>query len=362
MSAPTDPPQPAERQPSEGGPLSEAQRPRGSEAPLGAAEHPAQPPSRGARASEVWKATGASESTPGVLEASIEPPHRPRARALVTLLGDESPEVWEVAREALLELGRAAVPALESAARLGEPRARVRSRSLLRTLDQRRAARALLRVLGRRQLDFEAGLWRMAAFEQPGADLQPARRRLEELCERVRERLREAPAGYERAMVLPSVLGGEVGLGGELETYHHPRNTSIAHALNSGQGLPLTLVGIYQAVARRVGLNAYGVGLPGHMLLRVPFGERSVLIDPYHFGAVRTRKGVTAMLLGQGHSPNPRWFASDAPNSLLARQLANLDLAFAASGRGSDRHELRPVVRAAVRHGLLRPQNSPPRS
>ncbi len=299
-------------------------------------------------------AEGSSEAA-----APTEPPHRRRASALAALLGDENPTVWEAAHEALLEAARAARPELKRAARGPEPLARVRARGLLRRLDQRRTLRALIRGLGAREVDLEAGLWRLAAFEHPGLDPRPGLARLDELAERVRERLDEAPHGYERAMVLPSVLGGEAGLGGRIEDYHHPRHASIAHALDRGEGLPLTLVGIYLAVARRAGLEAHGVGLPGHMLLRLPFGERSVLVDTFHHGAVRTRKEVTAMLLGQGHAPHPKWFANSPAGGLLARQFANFDLALAQAGRNADRHEFRLALRAAVRHGWLRPPRTP---
>lgn len=328
-------------------------------APLGSPAGPGRPQAANA-AGDAPEAPGTPPGgdSGGVL-VPVEPPHRRRARALTTLLGDESPAVWEAAHEALLEQGRAARPTLALAARSAEPLARVRARGLLRRLDQRDTVRALIRGFGAPEVDFEAGLWRLAAFEQPGVDPRPGLRRLDELAARVRERLLETPHGYERAMVLPSVLGAEAGFGGLVEQYHHPRHTSIAHALDKGQGLPLTLVGIYIGVARRAGLSAQGVGLPGHMLLRLPFGERSVLIDPFHHGAVRTRKEVTAMLLGQGHAPHPQWFANTPPGGLLARQFANFDLALAQAGRNADRYEFRPALRAAVRHGWLRPPRSP---
>ena len=330
-------------------------------APLGSPADPGctgpQGPGPGPVAGAEKCDSGPPESAAGTLRP-VEPPHRRRARALATLLGDESPAVWEAAHEALLSAGRAARPTLQLAARGSEPLGRVRARALLRRLDQRDSVRALIRGFGAAEVDFEAGLWRLSAFEQPGVDPRPGLERLDELAKRVRERSEETPLGYERAMVLPSVLGGEAGFGGLVEEYHHPRHTSIAHALEKGQGLPLTLVGIYLGVARRAGIQAHGVGLPGHMLLRLPFGERSVLVDPFHHGAVRARKEVTAMLLGQGHAPHPQWFANTPPGGLLARQFANFDLALAQAGRNSDRYEFRPAIRAAIRHGWLRPPRS----
>jgi regulator of sirC expression with transglutaminase-like and TPR domain len=98
---------------------------------------------------------------------------------------------------------------------------------------------------------------------------------------------------------LHAVLFDEEGFCGNTDDYYSPANSYVPAVLETKKGLPITLSLIYKVVADRLGLKAWGVGLPGHFLIAVdagdaPAGTRQddevapMLVDPFAAGRILT--------------------------------------------------------------------------
>src|SRR4029078_3086004 len=74
------------------------------------------------------------------------------------------------------------------------------------------------------------------------------------------------------------------GYGGAEADYYDPRNASLNEESDSRVGLPILLSIVFLDVAARVGLNAAGVGLPGHYGVKVQVEMHELYIDPFHGG------------------------------------------------------------------------------
>jgi regulator of sirC expression with transglutaminase-like and TPR domain len=72
-----------------------------------------------------------------------------------------------------------------------------------------------------------------------------------------------------RLQALHHVLYTQLGFHGNEARYYDVRNSFIHLVLRSRTGIPISLAGVYMAVATRVGIQAQGVNSPGHFLLRV---------------------------------------------------------------------------------------------
>src|SRR5215217_7179628 len=68
---------------------------------------------------------------------------------------------------------------------------------------------------------------------------------------------------------LHDVLFDEEGFRGNTDDYYAPANSYVPAVLETKRGLPITLSLIYKNVADRLGIRAWGVGLPGHFLVAV---------------------------------------------------------------------------------------------
>lgn len=113
-------------------------------------------------------------------------------------------------------------------------------------------------------------------------DVAGARAELDRIAGLVRPRI--ARTGTINA--LAETLFGDLGYRGNRADYYDPRNSFLAEVMTRRTGIPITLSVLYLEVARRLGVDARGVGFPGHFLVRVHDAGTEHLVDPFDGGAV----------------------------------------------------------------------------
>jgi len=293
----------------------------------------------------------AAERDEGAARPRREPLREDRARveALIELLDDESPAVHATVRASLESLGARVLPALRRAARGKLPRRRARARALVATLERTRILRRLLGYALRPELELERGLYLMARLERPDFDCRPYKKALDAMGAEVRARVARAPDGPSAPLALTQYLGNELGFVGSEVEFNHPDNVYLHRALEKKRGMPLTLVAIYLLVARRAGLRAAPVALPGRVLLRLYAGQRSLILDPFLGGRARTRADCMRYLAQHGLVPRAEWFADASDSALFQRHLLNLLGSHQARGLTRETRELQAIVSAVNR-------------
>jgi regulator of sirC expression with transglutaminase-like and TPR domain len=118
---------------------------------------------------------------------------------------------------------------------------------------------------------------------------------------------------------------------GNQDDYYDPRNSYLNDVLARRTGIPITLSVVYLEVAWRLGLEATGVGYPGHFLVKYHDGEQEWIVDPFHGGqefALREfRAGLTAERAAMAHVLD-YYLAALTRRQLLTRILTNLKLIY----------------------------------
>jgi regulator of sirC expression with transglutaminase-like and TPR domain len=153
-------------------------------------------------------------------------------------------------------------------------------------------------------------------------------RRLGELANRVKGRLPNVAGPAETIAALNQVLFTEEGFRGNRENYYDPRNSFLNDVLQLKLGIPITLALVYMEVGRRVGFPLFGVGMPGHFLLKhYDIEGRETLIDAFNNGAVVTERECQHRLdeIYSGQLPlQPEFLLSVSRRQMLTRILNNL--------------------------------------
>ena len=124
----------------------------------------------------------------------------------------------------------------------------------------------------------------VACEEYPDLDVETYRTRLDEWGREARRRSAGLTAA-EGVRVVNRLLFVELGFSGNERDYYDPRNSFLNEVLDRRTGIPITLSTLFVEVARRAGLPAYGVGLPGHFIVKVALPGDDWLLDPFHGGA-----------------------------------------------------------------------------
>jgi len=137
-----------------------------------------------------------------------------------------------------------------------------------------------------------------------------------------------------QARLLSDYLYVVCGFHGANADYYDPRNSFLNEVLDRRTGIPITLAVVYIEVARRVGVEALGVGFPGHFLVRLaeppgdPSRERNepVIVDPFHDGRLLDQDGLRRLLQRANvRAPLTRDMLEPArTRHVVARMLMNL--------------------------------------
>lgn len=169
----------------------------------------------------------------------------------------------------------------------------------------------------------------IASGEYPGLDIPRYLERLDEMGREVRGRLSRGPGAPIEC--LSAYLFEEEGFRGNQDDYYDSRNSFLNDVIDRRTGIPITLSVVYMEVARRAGLEVFGVGLPGHFLVRAEGRGGTVLVDPFHGGAILSaedcQKRLDRVFDGRLRL-EPGMLAPCAHKGILARMLRNLKVIY----------------------------------
>jgi regulator of sirC expression with transglutaminase-like and TPR domain len=141
------------------------------------------------------------------------------------------------------------------------------------------------------------------------------------------------------------------GYRGDETNYYDPRNAYLNEVIDRRIGLPLTLSIIFLHAASSLGLNAFGVGLPGHYIVKVQFELNELYVDPFHSGATLTVAEIgqmTSQITGGRARLSSEHLRSWSGRETLQRLLSNLQNMWSRAG------DARKVAAATERMELLR--------
>lgn len=195
--------------------------------------------------------------------------------------------------------------------------------------------------------------------EDPAVNVESVSRQVGDLAGRVRRRIEEShdPTWPAPLVALGAVMFDEEGFRGDEQSYDAPHNSFIHRVLERRRGLPITLSVLTCEVARRAGIEAYGIGFPGHFLVGVhaatPAGDRDlVVLDPFAGGKLRAAEDLREQLAKAAGRPvalGPEHLAPATPRAILERMLHNL------RGSYARRRDPERLARVVSRLLILRP-------
>lgn len=184
------------------------------------------------------------------------------------------------------------------------------------------------------RLDLAVASLLIARLEYPKLDISAYLRRLDHMGEVLAQRMAPDADVFTRLSALCEYLFEQEGFHGNTDEYYDPRNSFLNDVLDRHTGIPITLSTLFIELGRRAGLEACGVGLPGHFIVRVGHMENGVLVDPFHGGAILTEDDCQHRLdrVYNGRIRlRPEHLAACTRRQILARTLQNLKAIYSKS-------------------------------
>ena len=176
------------------------------------------------------------------------------------------------------------------------------------------------------EVDLGAAALAIALMEYPTLDVQGYLDRMDGLAAEVRQRAIGDQGVYRLLACLNYVLFREQGFRGNRGDYYDPRNSFMNEVMDRRLGIPISLSVLYMEVARRAGLALWGVGFPGHFLLKYQ-GSEEIFLDPFIQGEIRSREELQGLLdaFYRGKVAfQPDFLVPVTKHEILGRMLNNL--------------------------------------
>jgi regulator of sirC expression with transglutaminase-like and TPR domain len=178
------------------------------------------------------------------------------------------------------------------------------------------------------KIDLLRGALLVAETEYPQLRPELYIRKIEELAVRAKSLLSEAPDAAQSIQILNQVLFQEEQLRGNHDDYYDPRNSFLNDVLDRKLGIPITLAVIYMEVARRIEFPLFGVGMPGHFLLKhYDVDGRETLIDCFESGKILSASDCQHRLneiYSNQLTLQPNFLGAIPRRQILMRMLNNL--------------------------------------
>jgi len=246
--------------------------------------------------------------------------------ALVQLLADDDPEIFQQIHETILSQGPKARSWLRPHSLSRDPRIRRRVRSLLDKFDADEADNVFLSfcLTQGAQLNIEQGLFLLARSTYPNINLEGYRAVVDGFAEEVRNRVVDLSSPHRLLGTLNRLLFIQLGFQGNNRDYYDPENSYLNRVLDRRTGNPLTLSAIYLSVCRRLELPVAGVALPGHFLCRFQNAAHEIYVDPFNGGRFLTRTDCVHHLVKSNCSPQDDYLGPVNPRRMLLRAVNNL--------------------------------------
>lgn len=251
--------------------------------------------------------------------------------ALLNLLGDEDPAVYQTIREKILSCGPTALAWLRPQALSRDPALRRRAQEIIQHFDRRAADdRFLSFCLGQsEELDLEEGAWLLAQTRYPEINVGAYKALLDLYADEMRERLAAVGENREALTAINEYLFEELRFAGNENDYYDLENSYLNRVIDRRKGNPINLCLLCILLARRLHLPVAGIGLPGHFICRYQSSAAEVYFDPFNRGKLLSKADCVQYLLQGNYSIREDYLAPVSPRRLLLRICSNLHQIYA---------------------------------
>jgi len=246
--------------------------------------------------------------------------------ALLSLLADDDPAVYQTVREKIVSFGPQAADWLRPHTLSREPALRRRAQQIVLHFDRQAADDQFLGfcLKNGEELDFEQGAWQLARTQYPDINVEAYQALVDSFAGDLRERL---DLTREPKIILATInhyLFQELGFCGNEENYYDPDNSYLNRVLDRRTGNPINLCLFYLLLARRLRLPVAGIGLPGHFICRYQSTAVEIYVDVFQRGSFLTKADCVQYLLRGNYSVREQYLAPISSRRLLLRICSNL--------------------------------------
>jgi len=264
---------------------------------------------------------------PSATSDSTRPLSDSQKTALVKLLADDDPAVYQAIRSKILSFGESANDWLRPHTLNSDPVLRRRVQEIVHFLMSQVTDNRFLSfcVTQGEDLDLEEGIWLLAQTQYPDINTAAYAALFDSYVSDLRERIDFGAEPEALLATINRLLFSELEYCGNEENYYDPDNSYLNRVVDRRTGNPISLCLVYLFVTRRLRLPVVGIGMPGHFLVRYQSSSTGELyIDAFNRGKLLTKADCIKYLLHTSYGFQETYLAPVSPRRILVRVCSNL--------------------------------------
>ena len=260
----------------------------------------------------------------------LRPPETQR-EALINLLGDEDPLVYQVIRGKILSYGLLACDWLHTYTLSDDPVLRRRAREIIQLLSRQDRDGKFLHYCQHsgEDLNLEEGTVMLAQTEDPEVSLEGYSALYDYWAGELKDRINFSWDPERILGCLNRYFFEELEFRGDDQYSYHPESSFINTIVDERMGNPIGLCALYLFVARRLCLPVAGIGMPGHFLCRFQSSRKEIYIDAFRGGRFLTKADCIKYLRYTPHGLHQGYLAPVSPRRILSRMCGNIHQTYA---------------------------------
>jgi regulator of sirC expression with transglutaminase-like and TPR domain len=272
--------------------------------------------------------------------------------ALVMLLDDPDPEVYQHVQQRLLEYGGEVVEYLENTWEHSlDSLLQERIEQIVHQIQFNNVKEDLNLWYQSGAFDLLQGVLVINRYQYPDLDEQKIINQIEDIKREIWLGLQYEMSSIEKIKLINHVFYNIYGFGGNTKNHHDPQNSYLSQVLESKKGNQISLAVIYATLAQKLDIPVYGVNLPQHFILgyidesRREESEFGVLfyINAFNKGAIFGKHDVDQFLRQLNLTPQPGFYAPCSNIEIIRRILRNLISAYENLGSEEKVEELKQL-------------------
>jgi len=254
-------------------------------------------------------------------------------RALIRLLSDEDDRIVRTISGRLIDIGPSAVPLLQEA-EIEQPEMADRIASVLEEIRGGKLEEELAELVAQSDdaMSLETGAFLIARYAYPGLDVARYRNQLDTMAAEVRARIGHRASGEEAVNALNRYLFTEQGFKGNTKNYYEIENSYLNCVMDRRVGIPISLSAVYLLIGQRLAFPLFGIGMPGHFLVKYESDRYKIFIDCFNGGALLTEKNCARFLTEAGYGFDEKYLEKSQVRAILSRMVKNLLAIYSKAG------------------------------
>jgi regulator of sirC expression with transglutaminase-like and TPR domain len=257
--------------------------------------------------------------------------------ALVKLLDDSDPEVFQHVQQRLLEHGHSVIHFLETEWEKSlDTVLQERIEDLVHLIQFTTVKEDLKLWYQSGSFDLLQGALVVNRYQYPDLDEQKIINQIEDIKREVWLGLQPEMSSVEKIKLINHIIYNNYGFSGNTKNHHDPQNSFINQVLETKRGNQISLAIIYSTIAQKLDIPVYGVNLPQHFILgyidesKMDDHEFGVLfyINAFNKGAIFGKHDVDQFLRQLNLQAQPGFYAPCSNVEIIRRIIRNLISSF----------------------------------